>query len=476
MARWQSCTILDVGIEAHRLWQFDAKGGGFALKREHAGAAGQPLPPSLAAKSWRSLFQPRLNIAWLPPENVFLRVIELPSSNFEETLAMVELQLEKLSPMPVAQVVWTIHVLPEKAEAASRHPQPTGEDAAATQMQTVVVVVAERKAVEEFLGKLEAQGYLADRLETPMLDQLQATPADEDGAWIYPSVQNAQNAALVAWWVGGVLRSLSFIVLATGSDRAANLKEQLAHLVWAGEIEGWLTATPKWHLVADGAAAGEWETYLRDGLGEPVQVVKPLPPEELAARTARRAAAANPADAALLPVEFSARYHHQFVDRLWLRGLAAAGVLYVLAVAVYFCATVFVGMQTRQVEQQVAAISNDYTNAMELKSKYQILTERNELKYAALDCWKVVADLLPQGITVERFSFAGGQTLTLSGTTTQDQINTLFDFNTALKKAMLNGKPVFKTEGGEDVSPRTNPNGTVTWSLTLLLANAEESQ
>jgi len=60
----------------------------------------------------------------------------------------------------------------------------------------VVVVIAERSVVEEFLGKLEGRGYLADRLEVPMLDQLEATPAMEDGlsrqseaaadVWMYP--------------------------------------------------------------------------------------------------------------------------------------------------------------------------------------------------------------------------------------------------------------------------------------------------
>ena len=131
MARWQYCNILHVGADASHLWQFDAKGDGFALNREHAGAAGEPLPFHLAAKSWRSLWQPRLNIAWLPPENVFLRVIELPRSSFEETLAMVELQLEKLSPLPVAQIVWMIHALPRATD----------------DLQTVIVVIAARHAV-----------------------------------------------------------------------------------------------------------------------------------------------------------------------------------------------------------------------------------------------------------------------------------------------------------------------------------------
>ena len=34
-------------------------------------------------------------------------------------------------------------------------------------MQTVVALIAARNAVEEFLGRLEGEGYLADRLEVP---------------------------------------------------------------------------------------------------------------------------------------------------------------------------------------------------------------------------------------------------------------------------------------------------------------------
>src|SRR5271154_2959143 len=138
MPRWNSCNVLQTAPDANRLWQFDAKGGGFVLNRESGSAPGQLLPPKSVAKSWVSLWKPRLNVAWLPPENVFLRVIELPKSDFEETLAMVELQLEKLSPMPVTQIVWTMHVL---SRSSSEN------------LQSVIVVIAERGAVEEFLGK-----------------------------------------------------------------------------------------------------------------------------------------------------------------------------------------------------------------------------------------------------------------------------------------------------------------------------------
>ena len=456
MARWNSCNVLQTAPGANRLWQFDAKGGGFVLNREHGG---EKLPSGLAAKSWSSLWHKKLNIAWLPPETVFLRVIELPKSSFEETLSMVELQLEKLSPIPVTQIVWMIHVLPQ---------------ASAENLQTVVAVIAQRSAVEEFLGKIEAQGFCPDRLEAPMLDQLEATPATDDGARIYPALLNGQSTALVAWWFGGALRSLSFIVLPPGGERAKSLQGQFAQLTWAGEMEGWLTAQPKFHLVAGGAVAAEWQNVLRESLGEPVQISHPLPAAELAARTARRAAAANPSGAALLPAEFSTRYNQQFVDRLWLRGLVALGVFYTIAIAIYFCATGLLGAQTRKVEQQAADLGGSYTNALQLKARYEVLKQRQQLKFAALDCWKLLAENLPEGISLQRFSFANGQTLALNGTCTQDQIGLLTDhFYDPLRKAQLNGQPMFDLAGGDQLTYRQNGN-VVSWNFSLLLKHSEE--
>jgi hypothetical protein len=452
MSRWNSCNVLQIAPDANRLWQFDAKGGNFVLAREHKTANGASLPSRVVAKSWNSLWQPRLNIAWLPPQDVFLRVIELPKGPFDETRAMVDLQLEKLSPMPVAQVVWTIHILPS----------------AAADLQSVVVVIASRSAVEEFLGTLEERGFLADRLEVPLVDQLSAAPPAGDGAWIYAGARG-NNTALVAWWFGGALRNLSFIVLPTTGDSVKSLRDQLSQLSWAGELEGWLTASPQWLLVAEPSVAAEWENFLREALNEPVQVFNPPPPVELAAHTARRASAAT--DTGMLPPEFSERYRQQFQDRLWLRGLYAIGIFYAIGVAIYFAMTTVYGYKTRAIEQKVAQWSGSYTNVQEIQARYEVLKERDALKYAALDCWKLVAEQLPESITLQRFSFSGGQHLTLSGTTTPDQIDTLLNFNSAMQKTKVNGKPMFSLEGGQPVNPSTR-NGVVQWSFSLQLANS----
>ncbi len=463
MARWHSCNILHLAPDAKRLWQFDAKGGGFVLGREQRVAHTDKVPGKHVAKSWSSFWQPKLNVAWLPPESVFLRVVELPASNFDETLAMVELQLEKLSPLPLTQIVWTMHVL-------GTHTAPPKGDAPPENLQTVVVVIAARNGVEEFAGKLERDGYLADRLETPMLDQLEAVALNEDGAWLFPFSLNGQSAALVAIRSGGVLRNLSFITLPAAGDRSKELQDQLAHIAWSGELEGWLTTALKWHLVADPASVVEWEAGLRGAVSEPVSVIVPPAPAELAARTAKRAAAAGASN--LLPAEFAARYRQQFVDRLWLRLFLYVGVAYAVFLVIYFCAITVLNYRVTGVEKQVAALGGSYTNSLQLKAVYKVLSERQQLKYAALDCWQWVAEELPPGISLQRFSFADGQRLSLSGTAPQDQINTLFSFNEALKKKQVNGQSVFDQTKGEPVNPRTIPSG-VSWSLSLDLLHSE---
>ena len=455
MARWHSCNVLQVGAEARRVWQFEARKDDFVLKEKQSASGSQLLPTNLMCKSWRSLWQTKLNVAWLPPEQVFLRVAHFPQSTFDETLAMVELQLEKLSPLPVTQIVWSIHTLPQTADG----------------LQTVIVMIVAHELVEEFLGKLEGQGYLADRLELSVLDQLQNTPVAGDGAWIYPETAGGINTAAVAWWYGGTLQHLGLISLPLGQNRAAAVREQLTQMAWAGELEGWLTGAPRLHLVAPTAVAAEWQSALREGLGEPVEVVTPLPPPELAAATAKRAAQA-PAKTNLLPAEFAARYQQQFVDRLWMRGLGAVLGLYVIGVLIYLAAVQVLMFRTRAVEKDVASLGSDYTNTIRLKARYEVLRDRQELKFAALDCWKTTAELLPAGLTLQGLDFSDGKKLTLNGTAPADQVTRITDFSEAMGKAKLNDQPMFgKVNGG---NWRVDPNSKIaTWNLSCELNRSE---
>ncbi|HLX71362.1 MAG TPA: hypothetical protein VKV04_17180 [Verrucomicrobiae bacterium] len=458
--RWHFCNVLSVAADTRHLWQFDARNANFNLSRDQTARNGEQLPPNLVGKSWSTLVQKKLNVAWLPSENVFLRVAQFPAAAPEETRSMVELQLEKLSPIPVTQALWTMHVLPQ---AASR---PEGEN-----LQTVIVTVVSREGVEEFLGKLEGQGYMADRLEVPMLDQLQATRVAGDGAWVYPEPGGAGNHALVAWWYGGVLQNLAFLRLERGPEGKASFKDQLVQMAWAGELEGWLTSAPRWHLVAEGA--DEWQSALREALDQPVEVVPPLPVRELASLTAKRAAQES-ANNNLLPPEFASRYQQQFVDRLWGRGLLAALVVYGIALAIYFVALGVFSHLTAGVQQHANSLSGSYTNYLAAKAKLGILQEREVLKSAALDCWEAVAETMPTGLTLDTMNFSDfndARRLSLAGTAPSDQVLAVSDFYEKLRKwETRDGKALFGSNEGGVPSTSLNPGGaTVRWSFDLEL-------
>jgi hypothetical protein len=459
--RWQFCNVVRVGADSRQLWSFAASRNGFNLSQEQTVPATDPLPQKLVAKDWKVMFQPKLNVAMLPVDQVFLRVIHLPASSFDEMASMVELQLEKLSPLPVTQIVWSIHVMPQVVD----------------NLQAVIVIIVARNLVDDLLGQLEGQGYLTDRIEVPMIDQLQATPITEDGAWIYPTSSDAGNfVGLVGWWQSGVLHNLGLLHVPVGENSAMLLKEQLLQMAWAGELEGWLTSSPRWHLVADETTAAKWQAMFQSWLGHSAEVVSPIQPADLAALTANRAAKGNE-KAAIVPPEYTSRYHQQYVDRLWMRILGAIVAVYVFGVLIYIAASQVQDFRAQGVEQTMRGQSGNYTNTLQLKARLQILQDRQALKYASLDCWKAVAEHLPENLTLTTMEFRNGRTLSLNGTAPAGQDGAVTDFSEALKKATItdqqgNEQPLFQKvdlpiiRGGA-------PGGGASWSFSAELARGE---
>src|SRR5262245_168131 len=432
MARWHSCNVLMPGSQTRELWQFSASGNKFSLQKHESRLPNHPLPEKLVGKDWHTLFQPKLNVAWLAADNVFLRVIQLPKADSAETQSMIELQLEKLSPLPVAQIVWSFEVLPLVRQAGAGqelNPHATGE------LQTVIVVLVARHHVEEYLGQLEGEGYLADRLELPLLDELRATRIKENGAWVFPNVGGQASVCLLAWWYDGVLQHLSLVHLPAEDKRAAVLQEQLAQTAWAGELEGWLTSEPIYHLVADEVTASAWLPVFDSS--RQVEVVAPLPPQELAALTARRVTT-NGTATNLLPPEFAARYKQLFFDRLWMRGLGGLLMLYIVGVVIYFGFVQYAAFRYGRVQSQLAALGPTYTNTVQLRERLKVLQDTLELQYAALECYKSVAETLPSELTLNSINFERGRKVTFFGSTAAEERGKLLDFNAKMSDYAVN--------------------------------------
>ncbi len=449
--RWHHANVVQFQDESKELWQF-AVGDQFNLVHHESLAGSQPLPATRVKKGWQALFQKKLNIAWVPADLVFLRAIQLPSSEPSEIRSMTELQLEKLSPIPVARIVWSVVSV-----------GPMVND-----LQSVIVVIIPREEVESCLGRLEKDGYMADRLQLPMLDQLLATDLKEDGVWVFVD-EKAPSRCLSLWWFKGALRHVSFHTCVTGERHAEQIRDQMTQIAWAGELDGWLPPSPSWRLVVGARAAAEWEAVLRPLTPRGVEVIPPLAPESLAALTARRVVAAkNEAD--LLPVEYLTRYRQQFVDQFWIRGLAAGVALYLLGLLVYFSAVGVLWTQNYRLESQYSPMGLAYTNAIKMSERVQVLEQQSHLKFAALDCWKLAAEALPKEMTLTSISLSKGKKLFLSGVVPQDASERVYDYNIALSKGVINGEPV-TADTPTLQQPRADASGTMIriWSMTCRL-------
>lgn len=464
MARWQSANVLLTTPGGRQLWRFNASGNGFAFAGEQKLGVNDPLPAEDVAKDWRTLFRTKLNMAWLPADKVFLRAVQLPSSDLNEIRSMVELQIEKLSPLPVAQIVWSIQILPSSANAPAPATGAEGEAAAAVPLQTVIVIIAARSYVEEFLGELENQGFLADRLEVPGLEQLLAIKTTGNGVWIYPN--SPGEPLLIAWWSAGTLHNLALVSMPDGADRGELLKSQIEQMAWAGELEGWLTEPPQIHLVATQEQAAVWEPILRQTAASemansgaatgtaaaPIEVFPALKPADAAAKAAE-AAARDDSTTNLLPDDYARRYRQQFVDGLWMRALFSTLVLYGVAVIVYFAVVLVLNYKASGVTDRVASLGQSYTNALKNEEQLRILKDRQELKYAALDCWSAVAKNMPSDLTLDDMSFQRGK-LELRGSAPSDSQIAITEFNDALRAARQNNQPVFSEVGPPSVTIR----------------------
>jgi hypothetical protein len=452
MGGWHTCNIIRLNGTT-KLWQFSASGKGVELEEEITALPSESVPPRYFLKSWGSIINKKLNVGWLPPQEVFLRVIQLPKADFNETLSMVEFQLEKLSPMPVTQIRWAIQVLPGAAENE----------------QTVIVAIAPDDLVENQLAKLESIGFYADRLETPLMDVIFAHESKGDSVWVYPAGDAENTMFLTAWWIGGTLRHLGIVNLPQAENNQQNLKSQLLHIIWSGELEGWYSGNPRWHLVLNEQITQVFEPVVNEISDGNYEKHPPLEEKNIAELTAKRLLNLE-GKSTLVPPEYLDKYKQSFIDRLWMSGVAAGIMVYLLGVLVYFGFLQVLEMKYNKIQSQLKEVSLAYTNTLALKAQVQVLQDQLNLKNAVLEAYYAVVMNLPEELTLNSLSFSRGKTVTIFGTAPADQNAKVTEYNGILGRLENNGQKVFSKVNPPTISLRGDK---ITWSFSCELNRAE---
>ncbi len=452
----KTCNVARWTPTGRQLWSFAIQSGKPVLQSTPPMDAKSRWPERVVAIDWHTLYAPKSNVAWLGAEQVFLRVIQLPTTDPAEIAGMLEFQIEKLAPVPLANLVTSHVICPAPANA---------------KQTTVLVVMAERDEAETWVNRLEAEGFQADRLEVPQIEQLLGHWPDQDGVWLYPNPDPINLFAMVAWVAHGTLQHLQMVSLPAGENREAKLREYLSKVIWAGEIEGWLDGELSWHIVGEDSVTAVWQSLIAPWADAPINARPAYTVDQLALQSAAKAAAGGNA-VNLLPGEYSVRHRQEFVDRLWMKGLGAVVALYILMVIGYFgLLQIYMVKQTR-VENHVASLKTSYTNALLLKERVQILQDQYNLKYASLDALKITSELLPEGMTLTSLRFSKGQSVDLVGTVPQESSVKVTDYNEALRNATAGDQPIFSKVNPPELTarPGSPQNG---WRFNLELNRVE---
>jgi len=456
--KWSSCNLLESATEGSRLCQFSVSSKKVKLSGDLRVADLIELPAKAVGKDWSDLLRRKLNIATLPPEKVFLRVVELPECEPDELLPMVEFQIEDLSPLPMAQAVWS-------AEAV---PGSTGTEG----NQTVLVMIAERGVVGDRLDELEAVNYLADRVEVPLLRELVPGEPREDGAHIQ-LVQGADSVlALVSWWFAGRLRDVNSFNLPDTAASRDELVEKINSVALAGEVAGWMPDEPACHLAKRGDVAADWNTALAKCFGR-IREVEPMSEVDLA--TAAVEFTARTTAPGLMLEDYSARNRQRFQDGLWMQGVKGAVALMLIGLCFFFAYGSWLQSDLDDLNQQVKVQGLQYTNALSLKAKMQTLKKQEALKTAALNAWSEVAIGLPGELKFTQLMFSSDRTLEgntsrklrIVGTADDGKETFIDDYNLVLARMEVKGREGQKLFSSVSPGPsRKDPRKKLTtWSV-----------
>src|SRR5439155_25152135 len=100
----------------------------------------------------------------------------------------------------------------------------------------------------------------------------------------------------------------------------------------------------------------------------------------------------------------------------------------VAVVAAYVGWTAFEKFRYGQRAGTIAELGVKYTNTIQIKENVRVLQDQVDLQFAALNCYKAVADFLPTELTLESINFDHGKKLALFGSGTADDRQKVIDF------------------------------------------------
>ena len=427
---------------AKEVWEIAAQG-----REDVAAAAGDAgWIPAAALKARLKQFKGRVAVA-LPTARALLRVALLPSTEADELRGMAELQTDKFSPFPVETVAAGAEVL-----------------AAAETSSLVAMAVVRREDVDAAGAAFQGAGAPPDAVDVEALGWWwglkQSGVLPTHGSQLALRVE--PSGAEMALVRDG--EPLAFRALPGGpgagdaaarADWIAACADELADALTALETEWGGTGAPTLHVFHSPEFTADDVEALGRAAGLEAAFAHPL--EELPSVSEgiarRQAAPARPLALDLAPEIWRTADAERRTRRRWLRAAAAFAAVWVLALGTFMALLQLQRGRLARLEAQVEALEGPAQEIRLLQAKSLEFAQYADRTRAALECLRVVAGALPDGVDLTSFVYRKGATLALRGEA--DAADKVYAFIQALEQAAL--FPEVKSEG---ISTRNTPVGT----------------
>lgn len=362
----------------------------------------------------------RGRLVWAcPAEQMLLRVMEFPAVEEDELAAMVEIQLDKISPQPLDRMYWDFELIYRGREKVR-----------------VMVAAVGRELVDQ-----------AGRFFAGIKQELDGVDCAALGLWDRLRTEEVEEGVWRIWLVG-----LEAGMLLLVSDEHGPLEYRVVEPVAAGEAADALAqelADEISYMLATleaqwGAAAGvsitfvgegqepEWLGRLAELLELPVTTREQVVLEAAAGGVAARALAEE-RTVDLAPREWAERRRYRRARRRLIA--AGAGVLLVW-LSLMGAAVAFLGLEERRLQEVLdkqQAVEKPAAELRELRRKVRGLQLYADRSHSVLETLREAVSLMPDGVELTSFVYKKGRSVQLRGTCHRTE--PIYEFFSRLEKS-----------------------------------------
>lgn len=433
-ARWQNdqCEIVDRGSKAREL-------------QEEVDTSEQFV--ALPAKG--------IVHACMPMSDILVRVVSLPTTSRDELADMVELQVGKMSPFPIDDLVVSFEVL-ESDETSSR----------------VLIAAILRQKLDFF----HEMGVYPQSVDIDLLAYWHGLrlegEATRPGRVFYLFV-NADSTQLIVAEEGVpvLFRTLMEREDLSETDYLEAVAEELSYAAIALEADCGASEGARAVVIAPGQEFSRIGDMLPEGMREDFSSfdLDALPPlSELVVRR-RLEVGADCVD--LTPAEWKSAARDRVIKKRMLFAAAGFIALWVLFVAGFMGYGHWQQTATRRLEKLAEELQEPALESQRLQMRIRALEQYADRTHSVLECLREVSVLLPRNLELLSFNFKKGDEINLRGVSSSPGAAEIYEYFQSLEDS-----DKFLELANQQVSTVTRRNvGRVSqFQVNLILPSTEE--